>query len=373
MRKKQIKQIGILTYAIIVALFVCSSPARAQETSQLGKGDGASVNVVCAPEQPVIHPGETVKVHAWVTDSSGKALDQDTRFTWSASEGVITGNDTANWMLGSDFVIADKQVITDEQKTITAKVIVTQPSLGDGTCEVHVIAAMLHNDKDTANVLSGPLRYQRGKVIMSGREFLVTEGKEDPGYGLYSYFLFDQPPKDKNERQRYLKAIESFLRGLPPIAELELRAPPSELNLTLLPVKQPIKITANMSEPKEVAIAAEKVLAVYDYAQANKILASICKYAERTGPYLFSRLPAGRTPQKVSLLLNMSSVSPELAHAWITYFRWHSAQERSWSESTLKKLALQMQNVIAVSAKDVPIVLKQMDFIVQLINKETVK
>lgn len=53
---------------------------------------------------------------------------------------------------------------------------------------------------------------------LSGRALLLPTSSEPKGYGLYSYLLFDTPPRDDLERERYLKALESYLLVLKPIA-----------------------------------------------------------------------------------------------------------------------------------------------------------
>src|SRR5262245_46759640 len=69
--------------------------------------------------------------------------------------------------------------------------------------------------------------------------------------------------------ERYLKAIESYLLVLQPIEEMERHRRRSELNIMLLPVKHNIALPDNLAEPKQVAQAAQHVLAAYDYARAQ--------------------------------------------------------------------------------------------------------
>ena len=47
----------------------------------------------------------------------------------------------------------------------------------------------------------------------------------------------------------------------------------------------------------------------------------------------------------------MSHVAPKLIWDWMRAFCWLAAQERSWSEVALEKLALNTRNAIEVAAK----------------------
>jgi hypothetical protein len=50
------------------------------------------------------------------------------------------------------------------------------------------------------------------------------------------------------------------------------------------------------------------------------------------------------------LLFDMSHVEPKLAWDWTRTLNWCAAQERSWSEVALRRLELNVRNVIAKGA-----------------------
>src|SRR5215468_6953907 len=138
----------------------------------------------------------------------------------------------------------------------TAQVIARHEALGQAACELLVYVAQ------PVVAPPGPDRSCR----LSARAFLLTNHDEPNGYGLYSYLLFATPPKDDQEHERHLKAIESYLLVLQPIEEMERHRRRSELNITLLPVKRNIDLPDNLSAPKQAAQEAQRVLAAYDYA-----------------------------------------------------------------------------------------------------------
>lgn len=183
---------------------------------------------------------------------------------------------------------------------------------------------------------------------------------------MYSYLLFETPPKDEAERGRYLKALEAYLLILPPMEELERHKRRSQLNVTLIPAKRAVEPPADVGEPKRAAQTAEYVLAAYDYARAKVLLNGLGKDVTRSGPYFISRMPGATGATR--LFLDMSHVAPSLVWDWTRIFCWLAAQERSWSEVALQKLALNTRNAIAIAAKDTPQVVGALQQWIQVVK-----
>jgi hypothetical protein len=262
MRKIECSFDGLARFIGIMALlFVWIEACGAEGIQHLDADQPTSpLAVVCMPERPVAHPGESVVVRAWVVDASGKALTQPPRWTWSASIGTVDGTDAAIWALDNP-VLGSKSALR-----ATAKVVVQDQALGQGECELQLfVSKPLGLDQVGAD---RPAR-------LSGRALLLPTSSEPKGYGLYSYLLFDMPPKDDLERERYLKSLESYLLVLQPIAELERHRRRSELNITLIPVKRNVELPGDLSSPRQASQAAEQVLAAYDYARASALLANL--------------------------------------------------------------------------------------------------
>jgi hypothetical protein len=188
------------------------------------------------------------------------------------------------------------------------------------------------------------------RELLSGRAFLLRDAGEPGGYGLHSFLLFYALPRDAIERTRYLKALEAYLLILQPLAELERHRLPRQLNVTLSPVKQAIELSDDFFDAGQVARSAERILMEYDFARAQVLLDDFGKEVIAGGPYLISRIPGAPDAATPRLFLDMSHVAPGLVGDWIRTFCWLAAQERSWSEVALQKLALNIRNVIAVAA-----------------------
>jgi hypothetical protein len=181
---------------IVALLFVWIETYAAKEIQRLDSDQPPSpLAVVCLPERPVAHPGESVVVRAWVVDVSGKALTQLPRWSWSASIGTVEGTDAAIWALGKP-VLGSKSALR-----ATAKVVVQDQVLGQGECELQLLVSK-------PPVADGKEADRSARL--SGRALLLPTSSEPKGYGLYSYLLFDTPPKDDLERERYLKSLESY-------------------------------------------------------------------------------------------------------------------------------------------------------------------
>ena len=61
---------------------------------------GVSLQIVCAPDRPLVHPGDSVTLRAWVTDTAGHPVMQSVQFAWSASTGTVAGGEVATWSVG---------------------------------------------------------------------------------------------------------------------------------------------------------------------------------------------------------------------------------------------------------------------------------
>jgi hypothetical protein len=102
------------------------------------------------------------------------------------------------------------------------------------------------------------------------------------------------------------------------------------------------------------AKTAQQILMRYDYARAKVLLDTLGKDVMDSGPYLISRIAGLAGERALRVFLNMSHVTADLVWDWTRTFCWLAAQERSWSEITLQRFALNTRNAIAIAAKNMP-------------------
>src|SRR5712692_9286641 len=124
---------------------------------------------------------------------------------------------------------------------------------------------------------------------------------------------------------------------------------------------------AACSDPKQAAQAAQ-VLATYDYARAKVLLSGLGGKVVSSGPYLVSQRPADAGDKGAPLFFDMNHVVPKLVWDWVRAFCSLAAWERSWTDVTLTKLALNTRNVVAVSARDTPEMISGLEKWIQVLK-----
>ena len=305
------------------------------------------MDVICLTDQPAIVQGESVGLRVWVSTSNGQPIAQPITFEWQVTEGRIQGT-------GAD-VRWDLTAVTIEpsepHKKVVATVTATAPRLGEAQCPVEVFIGKKNVPSQT-----------RGARI-SARRFLLPNKTEQPEYGLYSYLLFSAPPQHEEENARYLRVLGACLSVMRDIDEiLKRHQPPRELNATYIPV------TKVPTSGKSDAEWAEHVLAVYDYATAQILLSKLDTTYQR-GPYLISVLkPLSKadSPAPVHLFQDFTGVVPDQASNWVKHFMYLAAQQRGWTDQSLRRVNLTMRNLIAVASIVTPEVAGALKTMIQI-------
>lgn len=188
--------------------------------------------------------------------------------------------------------------------------------------------------------------------LRAARQYLLPNQHEEKGFGLYSYLLFPGRPENDEETTRYLKTLESCLLKMESVEEhLKRHRPKRELNATHIPVKAIPKYSADPPA------WAANVLAVYDYAAAQALLDKL-EAPFREGPYLVSVVkdPLSSRPKPVQnhLLTDFSGKVPELTSQVMELFMDRTAQQRIWTDVSLRSFGLNLRNLVAVAGKVAP-------------------
>lgn len=339
---------------LLVTATLVVSPDCAAAADQAAATTPGGPQLVCVSDRAVAQPGDRVAIRTWITDVHGRsASTKELDFIWTASLGSISGAAQATWRLPFDVSAADAE-------QASARLAVRGDSFGSATCEVVVIIAKIEKARAT-----------RSDDLLEARALLLPGKAEPPGYGLYSYLLFRSPPVDDEQRARYLRTLEAWLRIAPVEEMLTLHRSPLTLNLTLIPVRHKVDVPSNLSDPEQVAEGARRMLDAYDFANAQVLLQSLGHGAERRGPYLVSRMPASALEPVTPLVFDLSDTTPRLAADWVEAYCRLAAQEsqgRKWSRVALTKLSLNMRNVVAVMAADLPTVLSSLGQIVRVLE-----
>lgn len=333
----------------LAALFLHSISTNAAEEQR--KSAANDLELICFTEQPAIVEGEDTTLKAWVSTPDGRPITTSIKFEWEVNAGRIETQAAATrWDL-STVKIGPHAV-----RKVSATVKTIQPSGSELSCAVEVFIGERGAVHDPGTL--------RSDNLISARGYLLRDDVEAPGYGLYSYLLFSGPPKDTEERTRYMKTIEAYLLVLQDVDEyLSRHVRPRSLNITYIPLKKvPVPGKSN-------AESVANILAVYDYAAAQ-ILLSRVQQAYPQGPYLISVLkPLSEPGQPAHLWEDLTGVVPELAWNWISFFTYLAAQQRSWSEDSLQRFSLKLRNLIAVGGKVTPDVIEGLKKAIQFMPK----
>jgi hypothetical protein len=279
----------------LAVMFAQPLPASAADEARQDIAN--TIELICLTEQPAIVEGESAMLRAWASTADGRPISQPIVFGWEVREGRIENQAAeARWDLS-----AVKVEPNEGRKRLIATVKATQPSAGEVRCAVEVFVGkkqMVIPDRGTI----------RGESLLSAKRYLLPDESEGPGYGLYSYLLFSAPPRDNEEKTRYLKTIEAYLLVLQDVDEFLARhVRPSRLNVTYIPLKK-APVPGN-SNPEWAA----NVLAAYDYTTAQILLGKLDR-SHREGPYLVSALGSlseANTP--THLFEDLTGVVPDQA------------------------------------------------------------
>ena len=325
-------------------LFATLSYSSAVYAAENVRPDGINgLELICLTEQPAIVEGKGVGLRVWGSTPDGQPIAQPITFEWQVTEGRIQGTGAdVRWDLTA---VTFKP--TEQPKKIVATVHATVPSLGSARCQVEIFIGIK----------------SRGGLL-SARQFLLPNKTEKLNYGLYSYLLFSAPPQNEEEKARYLRVLGSCLSIIQDIDDfLERQQPPGELNATYIPVTKVPKPGNSSAE------WAENTLAAYDYAAAQILLSKLDATYQR-GPYLISVLkkPLSKSgsPVPVHLLQDFTGVVPDHASDWVKQFTYLAAQQRSWTDQSLRRFGLSIRNLLAVAGKVSPEVARGLNTMIQI-------
>jgi hypothetical protein len=188
----------------------------------------------------------------------------------------------------------------------------------------------------------GP-KIARDQIKITGKALLTDNQAETPGYGLYSYVLFDSPPTAET-KPHYLAIILACLKEFPDLGGLETKYRPEMLNAMYIPV------TGDIKPPSlDLKLQAEEILQQYNYRRAQTILDQLSKIQRNGGPYLVSSLKpvsnsSGTEPflfQDLAAVRLVASQDDQkkLAYEWVLDFvdQVSNPQPTTWNRDTLVK------------------------------------
>jgi hypothetical protein len=335
-RKKKAGKPGAASSLIIVALTsgCLVSAARAQSTAPGTAANQEFGDFACTPSTPVAKIGETISLTAWAISEA----DKNPEYNWSVDAGDIDGaGREVRWRLAG-----------------------ARPGIHLARVQLARAGSIVQECSLQLMVVAGDIDL-RGGHRASGRAWLLPDMTEDTRYGLRSYVLFSTPPANDEQRERYLRVIQEYLKF--PSSELlekyyeSAKLPLDALNVTYLPLKSapsPQKME-NLESENSNRIAAEELLRRYDYERAVVILGGI-EGEHHNGPYLVS-YPGSRNPiNQPYIFQDLSWVPSQLITLWVREFLNLAAQERDWSKPKTASFVLKVRTMITVGGSGYEVV-----------------
>jgi hypothetical protein len=326
-RRRSVSQaLHIVCACAALATLVAVAPAPATEP----------VTLACSAERPAVPLGTSVRVRAWTNAGHGAPV----RYTWEVTAGRVDG--------GGSEVRWDLDGVRPGRYAAIARVL--DPSGVRGECSLRVLVTA---DAGTRGQSAPRSPAAARPARETGSALLVAGQQEAGGYGLYSYLLLGAPPA-AGARDRYLKAMEAYVRLIPDLAALERYVPKGELNAAYVPI----------TEAPPGAATPEWILDHYDYARARSVLRML-PGRTRDGPYIVSSLTAlaggDATASAPVLLQDLSAVPPHLAEAWVREFLNQTAQERFTEARTRDQMVVRLRLVVGILGAGLPEVRSALD------------
>ena len=179
---------------------------------------------------------------------------------------------------------------------------------------------------------------------LTGRDFLLPNAPEPPGFGLYSYVLFGEHANSAN--QDLYGAILAAYLALDEARRFESEhVDRKELNVTFVPLRQ--------AAPDEVSVP--WILDHYNYVAAQILLKKLVDDADISGTYIVSyEQPVSSTTEvdrRRLLVQDLTGLPPNLAFLWFREFKAQVRQSRYWDDKTMGQFMLKMRTQIALIAR----------------------
>jgi hypothetical protein len=293
--------------------------------------------VSCAVE-PALVSGTSLTLNAWAVNAAGRAAALPAGAQWRVDRGHVEAG-RVNGGVAVIWTIPEKPLSGQIHASLV------RPD-GGVVCTA------------TARRVPGIRGQAPANATARARHFLVREREAPGGYAALAYLLLPTPPAPA-ERERCLRMLAAWLRLLPPTAEMELYVERDQLTLFLLPLRElpVLKLDAGSAErhePQAWRAAAQLLLAQYDHARAQALMAKMGLAGVGPGPLLVTRQTSSTDERSVLLVEDFASVDPAIVEPWLRWSLSLISQPRERSTEALQRVAMTLRNVIAHAARDLP-------------------
>jgi hypothetical protein len=347
-RKKNAGNSGRANLWIVVVLAAGSLwTVRAQSASQNADAVPGLADYACTADKPVASIGDTISLTVWALPEPNK----NPEYTWSVDAGKIEGaGREVRWRLAG-----------------------VRPGIHTATVQLAAAGSAPRQCAVQLMAVAGEIDL-RGGHRASGRAWLLPGQTEDTRSGLRSYVLFGAPPAAVEQKERYLRVLEEYLKF--PSSELlekyylSANLPLDALNNVYLPLKSAPspEIMQDRRSADSYLPAAEELLRRYDYERALVILADV-EGEHHQGPYIVSYPTHDDPVNQPYIFQDLSWVPSQVIPLWMREFLNLAAQERNWSKPRTTSFVLRLRTIIAVGGSGYGVVQKSVGDLVGYYSK----
>lgn len=202
------------------------------------------------------------------------------------------------------------------------------------------------------------------KILETGYSQLQGLGKEEAGYGLYSYAVLT------SASSRSATFLGEIFKSIPPIEDTA--ASRAQLNIFYVPIKTDkaadfadlVKASGN----DQAKLGAGYSEALYDFKMAHAILNHVCNQPAKkmkdlcegpmsAGPYIFTYAKPASSLEPVPppfLFVDLSDINPQAYAEFISAFRAVVKQDDVSDDAKLHSLRLKVLSLVLTAADWIP-------------------
>ncbi len=302
----------------------------------------AQAGVACAVE-PALVTGQRLTLHAWALKPDGTAADLPADLRWQVDRGSVA----------AEPVVAGVPVAWTIPETPRKGLVRARLVAAGGGVVCSSTARVVPDLRGPGSVRPGAGQGMAG--MARARHLWLRDQDEPRGYAALGYLLLPAPPAAA-DRERYLRVLESWLRQMPAVADLELYAERNQLTLFLLPLREmpALKLQAGVDDPQALRETARVLLAHYDHARAQALMARMGVAAGGAGPFLLTRPSTPGAGPATQMVEDLSAVDPGIVEVWMRWSLQLGSQPRELTAESMQRVALTLRNVIAHLARGLP-------------------
>ncbi len=315
--------------AWVIGVWLVGSVGCQHPTPQMTPAASVSSQMMalCRADHLLYKGGDPVTVRAFALSPDGTPIPGMPTYDWTAEVGTISSQgQITQWLL-------PRLVnLPPQGRRYEATVVVRVDEKQSATCKTQIIVA---EDQDGSGHGGSPPRRTRGadtshhiRGSLISRALLVENESLEEGYGLYSFIVLTQAPRDTKERAAIRGLIDAWYRSLQPLEVFTAGNTSASLNVTYVPITESVPESLLVVPDGDPDSLVNWLVDHYNYPRAHELLVS-AGHPQTGGPYLLSSQNAPQRGRSVRprLLQDLEGLTKDQGPLWIRWFIEQTARE----------------------------------------------